>query len=144
MKTSLLMTLAFLVASVNANASMMVHNPTDPDLKWAPCPEIFPKGCEMAVLQGNPKKQHADIYLKVPSHYLIPAHSHTSAEHLTLVSGELEVKYQGEEPFTMKTGTYAYGPEKKPHEAKCLSADSCVLYVGFEKAIDAKPFKGKL
>ena len=117
---------------------------SDQNLKWGPCPEIFPKGCEMSVLHGDPGKKGADIFLRVPSNYIIPPHSHTSAEHINLVSGNLEVKYKGEEPMTLKQGSYAYGPAGHAHEAKCTSQEACVLSIGFEKPIDAKAYKGKL
>lgn len=137
--------LLFLIISIAyAGNAPVIRTMNDKDLKWGPCPEIFPKGCEMTVIHGAPSQANADVYMKVPSNYTIPAHSHTSAEHMTLVSGELKVKYQGSEEVTMRNGTYAYGPAGVPHEAKCVSAESCVLSVGFEKPVDAKPFTGKL
>lgn len=137
--------LLFLFAvSAYAVEAPVIRTMNDKDLKWGPCPEIFPKGCEMTVIHGAPSQANADVYMKVPSNYTIPAHSHTSAEHITLVSGELKVKYQGSQEVMMKNGTYAYGPAGVPHEAKCVSTESCVLSVGFEKPVDAKPFNGKL
>jgi len=117
---------------------------SDQDLKWGPCPEIFPKGCEMSVLHGDPKKKDADIFLRVPSNYVFPPHSHTSAEHMNLVSGNLEIKYKGEEPMILKQGSFAYGPAGHAHEAKCTSQEACVLSIGFEKPIDAKAYNGTL
>lgn len=116
----------------------------DKDLKWGPCPEIFPKGCETSILHGAPDKPDADIYFRVPGSYVIPAHTHTSAEHMTLVSGELEVKYQGENTFTLSKGAYAYGPPKHAHKAKCTSKEPCVLFISFDEPIDAKAFNGAL
>jgi len=80
----------------------------------------------------------------VPANYTIPAHKHTSAETHDSCSGELNVKYQRSEPFTLNSGNYAYGPAGVPHEAKCVGETSCVLEVGIEKPVDAKAFKGKL
>ena len=65
----------------------------DPQLKWNPCPPLFPKGCEIAVLHGDPAKPNADVFFKVPANYTIPPHWHTSAERMVLVSGELHVTY---------------------------------------------------
>ena len=136
--------LFFITINTFAVEAPVVKNIHDPALKWGLCPAIFPKGCEMTVLHGKPTESNADIYLRVPANYTIPAHSHTSAEHMTLVAGELNVKYQGSEAFTLNSGNYAYGPAGVPHEAKCVGSESCVLEVGFEKPVDAKPFKGKL
>lgn len=136
--------LFLIISSAYAVEAPVTKNINDPSLKWGPCPAIFPQGCEMTVLHGNPSAANADVYLRVPANYTIPAHSHTSAEHMTLVSGELKVKYQGTEPFTMNSGNYAYGPAGVPHEAKCVGSTPCILEVGFEKPVDAKAFKGRL
>src|SRR5687767_13229936 len=75
----------------------------DPDLQWGPCPEGMPEGCGIAVLHGDPAKPNADIFLRVPGGAAIPPHAHSSAERMILVSGELEVKYQGTPPAMLRT-----------------------------------------
>jgi hypothetical protein len=110
---------------------------TETELKWGPCPPIFPKGCEIAVLHGDPSQQNADVFLKVPGNYTIPPHWHTSAERMVLVAGELLVEYFGHKPATLKVGSYAYGPARAPHQATCKSADACVLFIAFEEPVDA-------
>jgi quercetin dioxygenase-like cupin family protein len=114
----------------------------DAALKWGPCPPIFPKGCEIAVLHGDPAKPNADVFLRVPPKYAIPSHWHTSAERMVLVSGELKVEYSGHRPSVLKTGSYAYGPAKAPHKASCADAGPCVLFIAFESPIDALPVEG--
>lgn len=116
----------------------------DPALQWGPCPPIFPAGCEIAVLHGDPAQPNADVFLRVPGQYEIPAHSHSSAERMILATGELEVTYQGHPASTLTTGSYAYGPAKLPHKARCVSADACTLFIAFESAVDAEPFEGAL
>lgn len=116
----------------------------DKEIKWGPCPAIFPKGCEIGVLQGVPEKKNADVFLRFPGNYTIPPHSHTSAEHMILVEGNLEVKYMGGETVNLTKGTYAFGPAKLAHAAKCLSNDPCVLFISFDEPIDAIPFNGKI
>lgn len=116
----------------------------DPDLQWGPCPEIFPAGCEIAVLHGDPVRPNADVFLRVPSGYQIPPHSHTSAERMILVSGELNVHYQGAAATALTTGEYAYGPAGLPHVATCTGADACTLFIAFEGPVDAAPFEGSI
>lgn len=41
-------------------------------LQWGPCPPIFPAGCQIAVLNGDPAKPNADVFLRVPGGYTIP------------------------------------------------------------------------
>lgn len=111
----------------------------DPQLKWGPCPAFIPQGCEIAVLHGDPAKANADIFFKVPADFTIPRHWHTSAERMVLVSGELQVMYDGQETTTLKPGTYAYGPAKLPHSAYCSQGPACIIFIAFEAPIDAVP-----
>lgn len=115
-----------------------------PELKWGPCPPLFPKGCEIAVAHGDLARPNADVFLRVPAKYEIPPHWHTSAERMVLVAGELHVTYQGQSVSILKPGTYAYGPAKAPHGASCASSDACVLFIAFESVVDAHPFNGSL
>jgi quercetin dioxygenase-like cupin family protein len=110
----------------------------DGPLAWGPCPPIFPKGCEIAVLHGDPAKPNADVFLRVPGGYEIPTHSHTSAERMVLVAGQLRVQYKGSAAATLSPGQYAYGPSKLPHRANCLSRESCTLFIAFEGPVDAE------
>lgn len=111
----------------------------DPQLKWVPCPSFIPKGCEIAVLHGDPSKDNADNFFKVPGNFNIPHHWHTSAERIVLVSGKLQVTYDGQPSVTLKPGMYAYGPAKLPHKAYCSKGDPCILFIAFEQPVDAFP-----
>ena len=116
----------------------VVKTADDKDLKWGPCPP-FIKDCNIAVLHGDPTMNNVDVLFKFSPNANIPNHWHNSAERMILISGELEVTYEGEKTQTMKAGSYAYGPAKKPHTAKCISKDPCVLFVAFEGPLDAFP-----
>lgn len=111
----------------------------DASLKWGPCPPFMPEGCALAVLHGDPAKANLDVFLRVPAKSTIPLHWHTSAERMILVSGEMNVTYDGQKTAVLKPGTYAYGPAKLPHHAFCASSDACVLFVAFESPLDAIP-----
>ncbi|MEO5600736.1 MAG: cupin domain-containing protein [Cyclobacteriaceae bacterium] len=117
----------------------LVKTAEDADLEWGPCPPFMPNGCSLAILHGDPSKENLDVFFKVPANSNLPNHWHNSAERMILVSGELEVKYQGEKPRTLKVGSYAYGPAKKPHTAKCGNAGPCILFIAFEGPLDAIP-----
>ena len=58
----------------------------DASLRWAECPPLFPAGCRIAVLHGDPGKLGADVFFQVPGGYAIPAHWHTSPERMVLVN----------------------------------------------------------
>ena len=145
-KISFFATFMFLTMTVSAQNSgagetelSVVKTTEDADLKWGPCPPFMPNGCSIAILHGDPTKENLDIFLKIPANSTIPNHIHNSAERMILVSGELEVIYQGEKARTLKAGSYAYGPAKKPHIAKCGNTGPCILFIAFEEPLDAIP-----
>ncbi len=116
----------------------------DPGLQWGACPPVFPAGCEIAVLHGDPAKPNADIFLRVPAGYAIPAHTHTSEERMVLAAGRLQVKYQGHPETTLEPGSYAYGPAGMPHRATCAAGAPCVLFVAFEGPVDVEAHDGEI
>ena len=61
-----------------------------------------------------------------------------------LVSGELELRYSGQDSVTLKAGDFAYGPPGLPHLGRCLSTDACTLFITFEQPVDALPHGGPL
>lgn len=147
MKTAfLLVSAAIAMTSIPALAAEvpLAISAADPALKWGPCPEIFPAGCEITVLHGDPSRPNADALLRIPAGYAIPAHSHTSAERMILVSGNLAVQYQGHPAATLSAGDYAFGPAGLPHRATCSTASPCVLFIAFEQPVDALPFQGAI
>lgn len=136
------MVLALFAASAGtalAQQAPVVRSANDTQLKWGPCPPFLPKGCQITVLQGDPAKNNADIFFKVPANSVLPRHWHTSAERMVLVSGELHVTYDGHKTAVLKPGSYAYGPAKLAHQAECKKAGPCVLFIAFEQPIDAVP-----
>ena len=139
-------------AVFNAAVSLLLINPfavawaqevpqtrtaDDAALKWGGCPDFMPKGCGIAVLHGDPAQNNADVFFKVPANAEIPRHWHTSAERMVLVAGELHVRYDGHPAVVMKPGTYAYGPARLPHTARCGTSGPCVLFIAFEAPVDA-------
>ena len=109
----------------------------DPSLEWGGCPPFMPEGCNIAVLHGDPAKPDVDVLFKVNGKSSIPNHWHNSHERMVLLTGKMQVTYKGETTQTMNVGDYAYGPAKKPHTAKCLSKDPCILFIGFGAPLDA-------
>ena len=132
----------FLVAGMNAAVAgddALVIAPHDPAIEWGPCPGFFPDTCRIGVLHGQPAEPRADIFFKVPANTHLPAHTHTSAERMVLVSGRMRVDYQGQEAAVIETGSYAYGPPGRAHSAYCMEAGECILFIAFNEPIDAMP-----
>jgi hypothetical protein len=135
--------LAATAASVQAQApaqeAALARTLDDRSLQWVACPPFLPLGCSLAVLHGDPAQPNADIFLKLPAKSTIIEHSHTSAERMVLVSGELHVTYKGQPTSVLRPGTYAYGPAKLAHTAACVSRTPCVLFIAFELPVDGAP-----
>jgi len=115
------------------------RNAGDDGLAWGPCPDFLPVGCAISVLHGNPSQPNADVFFRIPARADIPLHTHTSAERMVLVAGELEVAYAGQAPERLTPGAYAYGPPGRPHAGRCISDVPCILFIAFESAVDAMP-----
>ncbi len=121
-----------------AEAEMSVlRTVSDAGLEWGPCPPFMPDGCAIAVLHGDPSKVNVDVLFKVEANSSIPNHWHNSPERMILLAGELAVTYEGEKTQIMKVGSYAYGPSKKPHTAKCGDDGPCIIFIAFEDPLDA-------
>jgi len=107
-------------------------------LEWLNCPDFLP--CKFAVLHGQLGGDNMDVFLKFPSKAKIPFHTHTSAEHMVMISGEFHTTYQGQEKAILKSGDFAYGPAQLPHDGFCASNIECVMFVAYEKPLDAVPY----
>lgn len=62
------------------------------DVKWAPGPDVLPRGAQAAVLYGDPSKPgEFAMRLKLPRGYAIPPHTHPKPEVVTVVSGDFRL-----------------------------------------------------
>jgi hypothetical protein len=125
------------VAPLLAQPLPLARSIDDPTLQWGDCPPFMPDGCGLAVLRGDPAQPNADVLLQVPGQSAIGRHWHSSAERMVLIEGELEVSYDDQAPITLQAGSYAYGPARLPHTARCRSTARCVLFIAFEGPVDA-------
>lgn len=91
----LIVSVAFLLATtggVLAQEQKAGHAMKPDQLHWMPAPPVLPKGAEVSVLSGDPTKPGPyTMRLKVPAGYKIPAHSHPTAERVTVISGNFHV-----------------------------------------------------
>ncbi len=128
---------------MSAHSNSIAVNPMEiaADMNTFNCPPFIPDGCTITVLQGDPGKGNFDILFKIPANFEVPNHWHTSPERMILLSGTLEVTYEGEETQVLNQGDYAYGPAKKPHVAKCGDNGPCTLFIAFEDPLDAHEVK---
>jgi mannose-6-phosphate isomerase-like protein (cupin superfamily) len=77
---------------------------TPKSTKWGPAPASLPAGASAAVLDGDPSKSGPfTLRLMFPPGYRIPPHFHPADEHVTVISGHLNVG-MGDQ-FDKKKGT---------------------------------------
>ncbi len=125
------------MSNSDIDENSVVKSFDDRAMEWGPCPSFMPEGCNISVLHGDPSKTNVDVLFKVNGRSSIPNHWHNSHERMVLLTGKMQVTYKGESTQTMNVGDYAYGPAKKPHTAKCISKDPCILFIGFGEPLDA-------
>jgi quercetin dioxygenase-like cupin family protein len=100
------------------------------NLKWGPAPASLPKGAEAAVLSGNPTQPGSvTIRLRMPAGYKVPAHSHPTAEEVTVISGTFHVgmgdKLDEQKAETLGAGGFVSLPANMNHFA-FATADAVV------------------
>ena len=62
------------------------------EMQWRDGPPSLPTGAQMVVLDGDPTKAGPfTIRLKMPAGYKIPAHTHPTAERVTVISGTVRL-----------------------------------------------------
>ena len=91
-------------------------------ISWADGPPSLPRGAQFALLEGNPAEAvPLTLRLKFPPNYRIPPHWHAVLEHVTVLSGTLNVG-MGEQPTysggtALSASSYAVMPQKMVHYA---------------------------
>lgn len=92
-------------------------------LAWGPAPAIFPAGAQIAVLAGDPFKDgEYTVRLRMPNNYRIPAHTHPTDEHVTVIKGNFRVgmgpKFDASALTTLQTGGFVTAPAGQAHFAQ--------------------------
>jgi quercetin dioxygenase-like cupin family protein len=104
--------------------------------KWMALPDIFPKGAEMQVLNGDPAKGAAELYFRVPSDYTFPWHFHTPIEKLFIDEGSLVFETRNGGKDTLDSGDYVYVPARSPHRVTCSSTTPCLFFLASSGPFD--------
>jgi quercetin dioxygenase-like cupin family protein len=113
------------VSSKNASSAAVTKAAPGEDFNWGPAPAIFPAGAQMAVLQGNPGgTEMFTVRLRFPNGYKIPAHTHPTDEHVTVISGHFLVgmgdKFDANATMTLKSGGFVTAPAGHAHFAAAV------------------------
>jgi hypothetical protein len=118
-------------------ADNAIINPKD--IKWGDAPPVLPKGAKIAVLHGDPFKKGAYVLrLQMPANYRLPPHWHTQPEHVTVVSGTLNIgmgdTMADAKAHAITAGGYHFLPGKTNHYA--FTKDATVVQLNGDGPFD--------
>ena len=113
-------TTLFALPAVTVAAERMISIGSDQAVKWGPSPASLPKGTQISVLSGNPDQPGPFVLrLKIDANVVIAPHTHSTAENVTVLSGEIMhetgktfVRAKGD---TIGVGGFVYLPANMPH-----------------------------
>jgi quercetin dioxygenase-like cupin family protein len=64
------------------------------EIEWKPCPPNLPSGCEVAVLEGNPRAPGLfTVRFRVNDEFVMPPHTHPKDERVTIMTGRVSVAF---------------------------------------------------
>lgn len=64
------------------------------EIQWKPCPPNLPDGCEIAVLEGNPKGEDMfTVRFRINGEFIMPPHTHPKDERVTVLEGKAYVAF---------------------------------------------------
>lgn len=109
------------VSSVKSAAQSPGHSTlVEPgQIKWADNPYL-PKGAKRALIMGDPKKPGTVVYIqKYPANYVIPPHTHTEDEAVTVLSGDYHIgmgkTFSRRHSRQLRPGGYHFNSGGEPH-----------------------------
>ena len=63
-------------------------------MPWKPCPQNLPSGCEIAVLEGDPRAVGLfTVRFRLSDEFVMPPHSHPRDERVTVLKGRMAVAF---------------------------------------------------
>lgn len=122
-RTFAALTVVLVIACVGVPAAWAesgTHVMVTPDeLKWTDVPSL-PAGAKIAVIEGPPTEAVPFTFrLKFPANYAIPAHWHRAIEHVTVITGVLNMgmgdKLDRSATRALSVGSAAIMPSKTRH-----------------------------
>jgi quercetin dioxygenase-like cupin family protein len=118
---------ALLIAAGTLLLTSAAQSQVNPgSLKWGPAPPGLPRGAQASILAGNPDRPgQFTIRLRFPPGYAVAPHSHPADEHVTVISGQLNLgmgpRVRPRRMATLVTGGFANAPARMAHYASTRS-----------------------
>ena len=129
--------LAFADASAKGGGAVLV--PAE-DLKWNDVPGF--DGVKMAVVDGNPGKGAAHVFMKFTPGFSAPQHFHAANHYVAVLAGTIVLGVDGKD-YKLPAGSYFSFTGKKQHTTRCDVGADCVLFLDARSKWDVVPVKAK-
>lgn len=64
------------------------------DIQWKPCPPALPEGCELVVLEGDPRRLDLfTVRFRLSDAFVMRPHTHPRHERVTILDGQVRVAF---------------------------------------------------
>ena len=84
------------------------HAVPSADMPWKPCPANLPSGCEIAVLEGDPRGPGLfTVRFRLTDDFVMPPHTHPEDERVTILKGQMAVAFG---PDGLREDAREFGP----------------------------------
>ena len=84
------------------------HAVPSAEMPWKPCPPNLPSGCEIAVLEGDPRGPGLfTVRFRLSEDFVMPPHTHPEDERVTILKGQMAVAFG---PDGERTKAREFGP----------------------------------
>jgi hypothetical protein len=105
-------------------------------LEWAPLKlEGLAPGAEIVVLRGDLSKGPSELLLRIPAHFVVPNHSHSSDETYVWLKGRFTYIAEDGREQDFDGQAFIGLPPKAPHALRC-GDDPCLLYLHYSGSFD--------
>jgi quercetin dioxygenase-like cupin family protein len=82
------------VGEMNFADGVVQHAVLEKDIDWKPCPPHLPPGCEVAVLEGDPRSSGLfTVRFRMDGDFVMPPHTHPKDERVTVLKGRVSVAF---------------------------------------------------
>ena len=95
-----------------------------------------PACLKSALENGDPQTGPSTFLLEAAPGCVVPAHSHTAEEQLTVIRGDVLTGMDGMPEATLGVGGFAMMPGKATHWFTCQSKGACLMFVTFDRTYD--------
>jgi len=104
-------------------------------IEWRNAGPNLPKGTQIAILEGNPKKEGMfTLRLKTPKNMKLAVHQHPGPERVTILEGEIFVgfgnKFNDQVGTKFTAGSFYVNPENKNHYVYTKEKNAIVQITG--------------